>query len=260
MGIADLTSPDALKAAAAEMIATALFIMVTIGSIAAVAATGGSDLLPTVALTFGFSIALLVAGIAGISGGHINPAVTFAMVITGQVSVARGGMYIVAQLIGACIGALILRAFLVDDLLAAIPGAGGNFINTDVITEDWHGLLLEAMGTFVLVWTVFAVAVNPRTSSGNVAPLYIGLAVGVVHFFLIPMTGTGINPARTFGPALFLPEVAEGLPGRFDDHWIYWLGPLLGAAAAAMSYYLLYLMPARREVPSSTGQATQTTV
>jgi len=245
-GIMELTSPAALKAAAAELIATALFLMVSIGSIAAVTASG-SDPLPTVALTFGLSIALLAAGISGISGGHINPAVTFAMLITGQISVARGVMYIVAQLIGACIGVLILRAFLVDDLLAAIPGAGGNFINTNAISEEWHGMLLEAMGTFVLVWTVFAVAVNPRLGSGNVAPLYIGLAVGVVHFFLIPLTGTGINPARTFGPALFLPEAAEGIPGRWEDFWIYYIGPLLGAAAAALTYYMLYLMPSRNQ-------------
>jgi MIP family channel proteins len=242
----EITSPAALKAAAAELIATALFLMVSIGSIAAVTA-GEQDVLPTVALTFGLSIALLAAGIGGISGGHINPAVTFAMIITGQISVAKGALYIVAQLIGGCIGVLILRAFIADDLLAAIPGAGGNFLNDAAISEAWHGMLLEAMGTFVLVWTVFAVAVNPRLSSGNVAPLYIGLAVGVVHFFLIPLTGTGINPARSLAPALFLPDVAAGLPGRFDDQWIYWIGPLLGATAAALTYYVLYLMPARNE-------------
>jgi MIP family channel proteins len=247
MGIMELTSPTALKAAAAELIATALFIMVSIGSIAAVTAQG-SDALPTVALTFGLSIAMLAAGIGGISGGHINPAVTFAMIITGQISVAKGSMYIVAQLIGACIGALILRAFLVDDLLATIPGGGGDFINDGAVSEAWHGMLLESMGTFVLVWTVFAVAVNPRLGSGNVAPLYIGLAVGVVHFFLIPLTGCGINPARTFGPALFLPATVDGVPGRWDKAWIYYIGPLLGAAAAALTYYMLYLTPSRSEL------------
>jgi glycerol uptake facilitator-like aquaporin len=89
------------------------------------------------------------------------------------------------------------------------------------------------------------VAVNPRLSSGNAAPLYIGLAVVVVHLFLVPLTGTGINPARTFGPALFLPATAEGVPGRWDDAWIYYVGPLLGAAAASLSYYMLYLMPSK---------------
>jgi MIP family channel proteins len=244
IGLEELTSPEALKASVAELIATMLFVMVAVGAVA-VAAAGGSVV--GIALAFGFTIALLVAGIGGISGGHINPAVTFAMIITGQINVTRGVMFIVAQLIGACIGALILRAFIVDSVLEAIPGGGGDALNTDVITDAWKGMFLEAMGTFVLVWTVFAVAVNPRLSSGNAAPLYIGLAVVVAHLFLVPLTGTGINPARTFGPALFLPATAEGVPGRWDDAWIYYIGPLLGAAMASLTYYMLYLMPAKSE-------------
>jgi MIP family channel proteins len=236
-----------MKAALAELIATAIFIMVSIGAVAGVFTAGGSDAVPTIAMAFGLSIALLVAGIGGISGGHINPAVTFAMIITGQISVAKGGLYIVAQLLGAIIGALILRAFLVDELLEVIPGAGGNAINTSVVSETWHAMLIEAMGTFVLVWTVFAVAVNPRFSSGNAAPLYIGFAVLVLHLWLIPLTGAGINPARTLGPAIGLPGVADGVPGRFEDHWVYWIGPLLGAAAASLSYYMLFLMPGKDE-------------
>ncbi len=251
IGVEELISPEALKAAAAELIATAIFVMVGVGSIAAfITASGQSsslvDGLPTIALASGLAYALLVAGISGISGGHINPAVTFAMLITGQVTVTRGVMYIVAQLIGACIGALLLRAFLLDDLLAAIPGAGGQAVNTGAVSEAWKAMLLESLGTFVLVWTIFAVAVNPRLGTGNTAPLYIGLAVVVVTLFLFPLTGAGINPARTFGPALFLPAT-DGGPGRFDDHWVYWIGPLLGAAAAALTYYVLYLMPSRSQ-------------
>ena len=245
LGIEELTSPDALKASLAELIATMLFVMVGVGSIVAVVANG-SDPLPNVALAHGFTIALLAAGIAGISGGHINPAVTFAMLITCQVSVTRGAMYIVAQLIGAVIGALLLRAFIVDELLELIGGGGGHALGP-AVSVAWHGMLLEALGTFVLVWTIFAVAVNPRLGSGIAAPLYIGLAVGVVHFFLIPLTGSGINPARTFGPALGLPGAADGIPGRWDDAWIYYIGPLLGAAAAALSYYMLFLKPDKND-------------
>ena len=92
---------------------------------------------------------------------------------------------------------------------------------------------IEAVGTFLLVWTVFAVAVAPRGNSGIVAPLYIGLAVVVAHLVMVPLTGTGINPARTFGPAL--------VNGRWDDFWVYLIGPLIGAALAALSYQFLYL-------------------
>jgi aquaporin TIP len=245
-GIEELTSVEALKASLAELIATALFVVLGVGSIAAAVANGG-DPLPSVALAHGLAFALLVAGIAGISGGHINPAITFSMVITGHVSVTRGAMYIVAQLIGACIGALLLRAFILDSVLETIGGGGGQAINDAAVGEAWQGLLLEAIGAFVLVWTVFAVTVNPRVSSGIAAPLYIGFAVGAVYFFLFPLTGAGINPARTFGPALFLPGAADGVAGRWDNAWVYYIGPLLGAAAAGLLYYVLYLMPSRDE-------------
>ena len=243
VGMEELSSPEALKASVAELVATALFVMVGVGSFA-VAAAGGSVV--SVAAAHGFAIAMLTAGIIGISGGHINPAVSFAMMITGQVSLMRGLMYIVAQLIGACIGALLLRAFIVDEVLQQIAGGGGQAVSP-AVSEAWQGMFLEALGTFVLVWTFFAVAVNPRLGSGNVAPLYIGLAVLVVYLFLIPLTGSGINPARTFGPALFLPAPPDdsGIPGRWSDAWIYYIGPLLGAATASLSYYLLYLMPSR---------------
>jgi MIP family channel proteins len=244
LGVEELTSPEALKAALAELIGTALFVMIGVGAIVAVISSGGTDAVSSIALAHGFAYAFLVAGIAGISGGHINPAVTFAMTITGRITLIRGGMYIVAQLIGACIGVLLLRAFVVDEILEAIPGGGGNALSP-AVSEVWHGMLLEALGTFVLVWTIFAVAVNPRTGSGNVAPLYIGLAVGVVHLFLVPLTGSGINPARTFGPALFLPDSGATDPGRWADAWIYYIGPLLGAAAASLTYFMLYLMPGR---------------
>jgi aquaporin TIP len=247
LGLEELTSTEALKASAAELIATALFVMVGVGAVAAVSASGATDGSTTVALAHGAAFALLVAGTLNISGGHINPAITFAMLITGHITLLRGLMYIVAQLIGACIGVLLLRAFLVDDLLAAIPGAGGQAINSAAVGQAWHGLLLEALGTFVLVWTVFAVVVNPRAGSGAVGPLYIGFAVLVVSLFLYPLTGAGINPARSFGPALFLPATEGNIAGRFDDHWIYWIGPLLGAATAALTYYLLYLMPSRTQ-------------
>jgi aquaporin TIP len=251
IGVEELSSPETLKAAAAELIATGLFVMLGVGSVAAFVASSGqstslTDGVPIIALTHAFAYALLVAGISGISGGHINPAVTFAMLITGRVSVVRGLMYILAQLIGACIGVLLLRAFITDSTLDLIPGAGGEALSS-AVGQAWHGMLLGGMGTFVLVWTIFAVTVNPRTSAGVAAPLYVGLAVGAVYFFLVPLTGAGINPARSLGAALFLPAASQGLAGRFDDQWIYWIGPLLGSSAAALSYYLLYLMPGPNE-------------
>ncbi|HWO74220.1 MAG TPA: aquaporin [Dehalococcoidia bacterium] len=250
LGAEELTSPDALRAAFAELIATGLFVLVGLGSIAAfIAASGGeatlADGLPTIALGHGLAFGLLVASTAAISGGHLNPAVTFATVITGQISVVRGAMYVVAQLLGACLGTLAVRAFVEDIVLRNVPGGGGSAITRDVVGAPWHGLLLEALGTFLLVWTIFAVVIHPRNNAGRLAPLYVGLSLTVIYFFLFPFTGSGVNPARTFGPALLLPGPVEGLPGRWEDFWVYYLGPLIGAGVAGLLFYLIYLTPER---------------
>lgn len=242
IGMEEATSPATLKAAFAELLATALFIFAGVGTVAGMLTVSGAPdkftgpspaLVVGIAMAFGLMIALLAAGIGGISGGHINPAVTFAMMITGNISVAKGLVYIVAQLIGATIGMLLLKAFLAGSIIDAIPGAGGNSVNTDLVPGKLAAMGLEATGTFILVWTVFAVAVTKTRGSGIVAPLFIGLAVLLSHLILIPFTGTGINPARTFGPALVM--------GAWDDHWVYWAGPLIGAALAALSYTFIYL-------------------
>jgi MIP family channel proteins len=234
--MADLTSPVALKAAFAEFIATALFVFFGVGSVAVAAAGGG---IVAIALSFGLAIALLAAGAGPISGGHLNPAVTFAMMITNRISAVKGLMYIAAQLVGGILGALLLRVFIVEDVLAAIPGAGGLAV-TEAMPSNLAAVGVEATITFALVWTVFATAVSPR-GSGNLAPLYIGLAVVVIHLVAIPLTGTGANPARSLGPAVGLPGVTGDLPGRWEDQWIYWAGPLIGAALASLTYWLLYL-------------------
>jgi MIP family channel proteins len=240
IGLDEISSPATLKAAFAEFVATALLVFIGIGAVAVAAAGGG---ILGVALAFGLAYALLVAATIGISGGHINPAVSFAMLVTGRITIMRGVLYVAAQLIGAVVGMLLLHAFLIDELIDS-TGAGGNLINDQVVTSSMSAMGLEAVGTFILVWTVFAVAVTPRGNSGAIAPLFIGLAVLVVHLVLVPLTGAGINPARTFGPAL--------VNGEWDDHWVFWVGPLVGAAIAGISYYVLYLWEDERPAPVTT--------
>jgi MIP family channel proteins len=228
----EVTMTD-IKASLAEGIATALFVFMGVGSVFAMLATapdlGGGIVI--VAGAFGLSISLLAAGIGPISGGHINPAITFAMLITGRISIPKGVMYIIAQLLGAAIGMLLLKAFLSAEAFDVIPPAGGNNVS-QAVANNLAAVGVEALITFFLVWTVFATAVSPK---GNtiIAPLVIGFAVFVIHLVAIPLTGTGANPARTFGPAL--------VQGDWDDHWVYWVGPLLGAALAGLSYWTLYL-------------------
>lgn len=245
LGMEELTAPATLKASFAELLATALFVFVGVGSVIIAGAYGTEDAIGAgpggiaVAITHGLAIVVLVFAIGGISGGHINPAVSFAMVITGRITIARGVMYVIAQLIGATVGALLLRLFIKDPIIEVVPGAGGHAVNTGILT-NLGAVGIEAMLTFALVWVIFATAVNPR-GLGSLAALAIGFTVLLDHFVGIPLTGASMNPARSFGPALGLPGANEGLPGRWDDQWVYWVGPLIGAAVAAISYYVLYL-------------------
>jgi MIP family channel proteins len=234
VGSEELSSPVATKAAAAEGIATLLFVFVGVGSILAFGASAlvlddAAGFLG-IAFAHGLAFGLLVAGIGRISGGHINPAVTFAALVTGNITVTRAGMYFVAQLVGAVIGAALIKLFVIDELADAMA-LGAHGINYDVVPGVMAGLGIELIFTFLLVWTIFATG-DPR---GNhvMAPLAIGFAVLVIHLAAVPLTGAGVNPARSFGPAL--------LQGEWADHWVYWIGPLLGGALAGLAYYFLYL-------------------
>ena len=225
------------RAVLAELIATLLFVFVGAGSVVAVVGVLGSNpgfqgdpaALAAIAFAHGLAIALLVAGTARISGGHINPAVTFGAVITGRMKLSTGVLYVGAQLAGAVVGALLLEAAVLGEFEANL---GAHSLNLDVLDGKGAGVLVEAVLTFVLVFTVFATAIDPR-GMANIAPIAIGLAVLVDHFVGVPLTGASMNPARSFGPAL----VADA----WDNHWVYWVGPLAGGGIAALVYYLTFM-------------------
>jgi aquaporin TIP len=172
---------------------------------------------------------VLVAATARISGGHINPAVTFAMVVTGRMKAGPGVLYVAAQLTGAVVGALLLKMVLVSSVEGNL---GAHALNDSALSSDFSGLIVEIVLTFAFVFTVFAVAVDPR-GPANLAPIAIGLAILIDHFVGVPLTGASMNPARSFGPAL--------VANSWDDHWVYWIGPLSGGALAGLLYYFLYL-------------------
>jgi aquaporin TIP len=179
------------------------------------------------ALAHGLAITLLVAATANISGGHINPAVTFGAWITGKISLIKGLMYVLAQLIGAVIGALLLTAVTPE---GAQGNLGSHGLGAGISVGG--GLLAEIILTFVLVFVVFATAIDPK-GLGSLAPIAIGLAVLVDHLLGVPVTGAGMNPARSFGPAV--------VAGAWENHWIFWAGPLIGAAIAALVYEFVFL-------------------
>ena len=225
-----------LRAVAAEFIATGLFVFIGAGSVVVVQATlinPGSALI-AIALAHGIAIAVLVAAIARISGGHINPAVTFAAAMTGRMKISTALLYVAGQLIAAILAVLLLKGIIAGPMEA---GLGAHGITLGILDDQvgdgaGAGLLLEAVLTFLLVFVVFATAIDPKGPAG-LAPMAIGLAYLVNSLVGIPLTGASMNPARSFGPAI--------VANVWTDHWIYWLGPLIGAALAALIYEYLFL-------------------
>ncbi|KAJ7187449.1 hypothetical protein O6H91_15G075100 [Diphasiastrum complanatum] len=226
------------RAVIVEFTATFLFLYITmltiIGASKNAANCGGVGMLG-VAWAFGGMIFVMIYCTAGISGGHINPAVTFGFFLARKVSLPRGLFYIIAQTLGAISGAGLAKGF--QKTLYIQLGGGANFVQHGYSMGVGFGA--EIIGTFVLVYTVFS-ATDPKRIARDshvpvLAPLPIGFAVFIVHLATIPITGTGINPARSLGAAVIFNSDKV-----WADHWIFWVGPFIGAAvAAAYNQYVL---------------------
>lgn len=227
-----------LRAVVAEFIATAVFLFVGVGTIVSVVHLLGEEDVPiafpgvilTIGVAFGLTIALLVAAIGRISGGHINPAVTFAAVLTGRTKPLVGLLYVAAQVAGAVVGVALLKAVLADGVEGSL---GVQSVDVEAVASVQLGLLIEIILTFILVFVVFATAIDPK-GPHSIAPIAIGLAVLVDHLIGIPLTGASMNPARSFGPA--------AITNMWHDHWLYWAGPLIGGGTAGVLYYFLFML------------------
>ncbi|BFG22453.1 hypothetical protein CerSpe_087270 [Prunus speciosa] len=239
----ELTKWSFYRALIAEFIATLLFLYVTVLTVIGYKsqsdttangdACGGVGILG-IAWAFGGMIFVLVYCTAGISGGHINPAVTFGLFLARKVSLVRAVLYMVAQSLGAIAGVALVKAF--QESYYTKYGGGANELSQGY--SKGVGLGAEIIGTFVLVYTVFS-ATDPKRSARDshvpvLAPLPIGFAVFIVHLATIPITGTGINPARSLGAA-----VIYNKDKAWDDQWIFWVGPFIGAAIAAFYHQFI---------------------
>jgi MIP family channel proteins len=193
-----------------------------------------------VGLVHAFLLFGLVQTIGLISGGHFNPAVTVAIASLRQIALIDAAIYIVAQLAGAVAGALLTKALLLDegeDVNYGTPSVS-DIIDGKIVP----GMVVEAMGTFFLVWVIVGVAVNPRATK-EWAALAIGTALGMGVMVLAPLTGAGFNPARSFGPAL-----VSGEWGGADTFLlVYVLAPVIGAIVACVLYFAVVLTPGKRE-------------
>ena len=223
VGAGELASKANLRAYAAELMGTMLFVAFGTGT---VIVTGGDNLV-AIALAHGIAIAAMVYITANISGGHINPAVTLGMIVTRQIKIAPGILYMAAQCTGAIAATAVLYLVL-ENAVGNATNFGAHGINTTAVSGDGGALLLEIIGTAVLVMVIFAVAVS-RRGAGHMAPLLIGLTVALLHLVLVPLTGASVNPARTLGPAL--------ISNAFDSFWIYAIGPAIGGAIGALLYF-----------------------
>ena len=219
-----------LKKYIAEMIGTAVLVFMGCGSAVFLGAdTSGGHL--AVALAFGLSIVAMAYVIGGVSGCHINPAVSLAALLDKRIGIVEFAGYVVSQIIGAICGAALLNA---SSRLAGVDLTGGLGSNLAAGAGGIEGaLLIEVVLTFIFVLTILGVTADP--SKGSVAGIVIGLTLTFVHIVGIPLTGTSVNPARSIGPALFAGGAA------LADLWIFIVGPLAGAALAALAYKLFRL-------------------
>jgi MIP family channel proteins len=218
----------ALRPLVAEFVATALFVFLGAGSVVLNAATNNALGVVGISLAHGVGIGVLITMVMTISGAHLNPAVSLGLWVAEKIDAGTLGRYVAAQLLGA-----ILAALLVKWLFPA--GAGRvTSLGTPQLANSiglLEGIALEALFTFFLVSAVFGTAVSPQAP--KVGGFGIGLAIFVCGLAGGSLTGAAMNPARAFGPAL----VAWDWHGQA----VYWIGPAIGAAAAAALWRFLLL-------------------
>jgi len=218
---------ESIKKYIAEMIGTAVLVFMGCGSAVFLGpdASGGHL---AVALAFGLSIVAMAYVIGGVSGCHINPAVSLAALLDKRIGVVDFAGYVVSQIIGAICGAALLNA---SSSMAGVDLTGGLGSNLAAGAGGIEGaLLIEVVLTFIFVLTILGVTADK--SKGGVAGIVIGLTLTFVHIVGIPLTGTSVNPARSIGPAIFAGGEA------LADLWIFIIAPLVGAALAALAYKL----------------------
>ncbi|XP_030450990.1 aquaporin PIP1-2 [Syzygium oleosum] len=233
----ELSSWSFYRAGIAEFVATFLFLYITVLTVMGVVRSPtkcASVGIQGIAWAFGGMIFALVYCTAGISGGHINPAVTFGLFLARKLSLTRAVFYMAMQCLGAICGAAVVKAF--GKSQYEMHGGGANMVSAGYSKGD--GLGAEIVGTFVLVYTVFSATDAKRSARDShvpiLAPLPIGFAVFLVHLATIPITGTGINPARSLGAAIIYNKDLA-----WDDQWIFWVGPFIGAALAALYHQVV---------------------
>ena len=243
IGLDEITSPANIRSYVAEFFAFMLFVLMATGAIVAVtainggAAPSGAADIAFISISHGLAISVMLFALDKMGSAHLNPAVTLAFIVLRKVKVAPGLIIMLAHFIGACCATALLYAMVNDDI-GNVTNFGAHGVNTAVVGGDGGAFLVEMVLTAALLAVVIGSIVAKR-NWGVSAPLAIGMAVMLIHFVAIPMTGASVNPARTFGPAL--------ISNSFDSFWVYILAPSVGAILAAVLYHHFFRVGAADE-------------
>ncbi|KAM7527832.1 hypothetical protein LguiB_031242 [Lonicera macranthoides] len=237
--VVDASQPEALKAALAEFISMLIFVFAGEGSgMAFSKLTDSGSTTPagliSASLAHAFALFVAISVGANISGGHVNPAVTFGAFVGGHITLLRSILYWIAQCLGSVVACLLLKLSTGGLETSAFALSSG--------VNVWNAVMFEIVMTFGLVYTVYATAVDPKKGDiGIIAPIAIGFIVGANILAGGAFDGASMNPAVSFGPAV--------VSWSWDSHWVYWLGPFVGSAIAALVYELFFISPSTTHEP-----------
>ncbi|XP_013390275.1 aquaporin AQPAe.a [Lingula anatina] len=209
------------KAVSAEILATAILMIVQCSTPLKWPGNNDSGTTVQIALGMGFVVMCLAESVGHISGAQMNPAVAIAMFLAQKISLLRAILYVVAQCIGAIAGSGLVY-------VVTSPNATGNFATTTVnpLLSPAQGMVVEMYLTFILVFVIFGATDSARKLT--MPGIAIGLTVAMDVLSGINHTGASMNPARSLGPAVYV--------NIWTDHWVYWVGPILGGALATLVY------------------------
>ncbi|XP_068636677.1 probable aquaporin TIP4-3 [Aristolochia californica] len=221
----EAAEPDCLRAIVAEIICTFLFVFAGVGAaMTAGKMIGGTDSimgLTAVAVAHALVVAVMISAGLHISGGHLNPAVTLGLAIGGHITIFRSFLYWIAQLIGSSLACLLLK-YLTGGMAVPVHTLAAGM-------DSLQGVIMEIVLTFSLLFTVYATITDPKKAvPAGYGPTLVGLVVGANILAGGPFSGASMNPARSFGPAL--------ASWDWTDHWVYWVGPLIGGGLAGVIY------------------------
>lgn len=227
-----------MRRSVAEIIGTFFLCFVGVAAICTNTKVGaqGSGLLG-VALAHGLALSIAISALGKISGGHFNPAVTIGIASVKMMPPFEAAVYVASQLVGGLLGAIAARAGFSTEVFNA---AGGGVPVPAQDVSAGVAIFLEAIGAFFLITAVFGTAVDPRAP--KIGGFGIGLTVAFDILAIGPLTGASMNPARNFGPAI--------VAGVWNEHYVYWIGPIIGGVVAAWVYKIWFWEAIPAEEPA----------